>query len=102
MKQRATSRLTVELPVKVKKLLEERAKAGNYDSPGELVSELFVEMLEREERERVEQLLLEAVNDPNLIPWTKKTRADLLRQIEEDVKHRKAQSRRRGRSEHAA
>lgn len=80
--QSATVSLDILLPQSVKAFIDEQVANGVYSTPGELVCDLVREARERAENERLEKLLLEALDSGKPIKvtpeyWEKK-RAELL------------------------
>lgn len=61
MSSRKSAKSMIELPPRIKAQIERRARAENCNSPGEFVALLFREKIESEERDRLEELLLEGL-----------------------------------------
>ncbi len=74
--------LTISLPQSIKSFIDEQIVKGGYSTPSEYVCDLVREAKEREADERIEKLLLEALDSGEPIEvtanyWEKK-RAELL------------------------
>lgn len=74
--------LTISLPQSIKSFIDEQIAKGGYSTPSEYVCDLVREAKEREADDRIEKLLLEALDSGEPIEvtadyWEKK-RAELL------------------------
>ncbi|MGE0131803.1 MAG: type II toxin-antitoxin system ParD family antitoxin [Blastocatellales bacterium] len=63
--------LTISLPQSIKNFIDEQVAKGGYSTPDEYVCDLVREAKEREAEERLEGLLLEALDSGPATPMTK-------------------------------
>lgn len=69
--QNAIVSLNVLLPQSIKDFIDEQIAKGAYDTPSDYVCDLVREAKEREAEERLEKLLLEALDSGPATPMTK-------------------------------
>lgn len=63
--------LNILLPLSIKEFIDEQIAKGGYSTPSEYVCDLVREAKEREAEERLEELLLEALDSAPATPMTK-------------------------------
>jgi antitoxin ParD1/3/4 len=71
--------MNVSLPQELKEYVESRTKAG-YSTPSEYVRELIRQDQRRQERERLETMLLEGLNSGESAPMDSRFWADLRKE----------------------
>ncbi len=83
--------MNVSLPEALKEYVESRSKAG-YSTPSEYVRELIREDQKRQERERLEAMLLEGLNSGESASMDARFWADLRQEALAKLESRKSSS----------
>jgi antitoxin ParD1/3/4 len=82
--------MNISLPSSMREFIEQEVSEGGYSTPSEYMRELVREAKRRREEERVEKLLLEAIDSGPATAMTKQDWAQIKQRGLERIRQKKA------------